>query len=60
MFIRHSCLLVRPMERRMLFSRLRDIWLERVVLIRLTTPNRKISQESASILPKIRPLCIFS
>ena len=27
---------------------------------RLTTPNRKISQESARSPPKIRPLCIFS
>ena len=45
--IRHNCFPVRPTECRILFSRFRDIWLESVVLIRLTTPNRKISQERA-------------
>lgn len=59
-FIRHSCFPVRPMERRMLLSRFLDIWLESVVLIRLTTPNRKMRQEAARILPKIMLLCIFS
>ena len=44
-------ILLRPMERKTLFSCFLDIWLESVVLIRLITPKRNTSHESTSILP---------